>query len=193
MKRGATKEEIIQITQELIARNGIRAVRVDEIAQTLGISKRTLYELFADKTELVNACLVEMSRQQQERIITDRKRRPGNPLQRALRLANEYVDSLCTVDRSFLADIHRKVAFAEQYGEHREFWLREMTENLTTCREQELLLPEIEAPVFADRILSTLFELRLNRVTREELYLFSRTILRGTATQRGIAQIDGKP
>ncbi len=36
MKRGATKEEIIRITQELITRNGIRAVRVDEIAQTRG-------------------------------------------------------------------------------------------------------------------------------------------------------------
>ena len=29
MKRGATKEEIIRITQELITRNGIRAVRAD--------------------------------------------------------------------------------------------------------------------------------------------------------------------
>ena len=53
MKRGATREEIIRTTQELIARNGIRAVRVDEIAQMLGISKRTLYELFADKNDLV--------------------------------------------------------------------------------------------------------------------------------------------
>ena len=35
MKRGATKEEIIRITQALIARNGIRAVRVDEIAQSV--------------------------------------------------------------------------------------------------------------------------------------------------------------
>lgn len=40
MKRGATRDEIIRATQELITRNGIRAVRVDEIAQTLGISKR---------------------------------------------------------------------------------------------------------------------------------------------------------
>ena len=61
MKRGATKEEIIRITQALIARNGIRAVRVDEIAQTLGISKRTLYEMFADKDDLINACLDAMS------------------------------------------------------------------------------------------------------------------------------------
>ena len=57
MKRGATKDEIIRATQELISRNGIRALRVDEIAQTLGISKRTLYELFTDKNDLVNACL----------------------------------------------------------------------------------------------------------------------------------------
>ncbi len=49
MKRGATKEEIIRTTLDLITRNGLRAVRVDEIAQVLGISKRTLYEMFADK------------------------------------------------------------------------------------------------------------------------------------------------
>ena len=61
MKRGVTKEEIIHATQELIARNGIRAVRVDEIAQTLGISKRTLYEMFTDKNDLVSACLDAMS------------------------------------------------------------------------------------------------------------------------------------
>ena len=87
MKRGGTKEEIIHATQELIARNGIRAVRVDEIAQTLGISKRTLYEMFTDKNDLVGACLDAMSHQQQERIVACRKRRGGNPLQKVLRLA----------------------------------------------------------------------------------------------------------
>ena len=85
MKRGVTKEEIIHATQELIARNGIRAVRVDEIAQTLGISKRTLYEMFTDKNDLVSACLDAMSHQQRERIVACRKRRGGNPPQDHLR------------------------------------------------------------------------------------------------------------
>ena len=93
MKRGATKEEIIRATRELIARNGIRAVRVDEIAQTLGISKRTLYEMFADKNDLVGACLDEMSHQQRERIVACSKRRGGNSLQKALKLTNEYMDT----------------------------------------------------------------------------------------------------
>ena len=107
MKRGATKEEIIRTTQDLITRNGIRAVRVDEIAQTLGISKRTLYEMFTDKNDLVSACLEAMSHQQRERIVACRKRRGGNPLQKVLRLTNEYIDNLYTVDHRFLSDISR--------------------------------------------------------------------------------------
>lgn len=192
MKRGATKEEIIRMTQTLIARNGISAVRVDEIAQTLGISKRTLYELFADKTELVIACLAEMGRNQQQRIAAGRKRHAGNPLKKTLRLINEYVDSLYMVDCCFLADIRRKEAFAERFAEHAEFWRIELTNSLAACREEKLLLPEIDAASFADRILTTLLELRQNHASREELYLFSRTILRGAATRQGIELLDGK-
>ncbi|MEG1405094.1 MAG: helix-turn-helix domain-containing protein, partial [Alistipes sp.] len=68
MKRGATKEDIIRTTQALIVRNGIRAVRVDEIAQALGISKRTLYETFVDKATLINRCLEDISSRQKRRV-----------------------------------------------------------------------------------------------------------------------------
>lgn len=190
MKRGATKEEIIRITRELIARNGIRAVRVDEIAQTLGISKRTLYEMFADKNDLVGACLDYMSHQQRERIVACSKRRDGNSLQKVLKLANEYMDNLYTVDPRFLSDIRHKIIFAEHYDEHREFWHREITRWLEASRDEELLLPEIDAPAFADRLMNTLYELRLTGTVREELYLFCRTILRGAATRKGIELID---
>jgi AcrR family transcriptional regulator len=37
----------------MFVEQGIKAVRMDDIAQELGISKRTLYELFSDKEELI--------------------------------------------------------------------------------------------------------------------------------------------
>lgn len=193
MKRGATKEEIIRTTQEFITRNGIRAVRVDEIAQTLGISKRTLYEMFNDKNDLIGACLDAMSQQQQQRIAACRRRRSGNPLQKTIRLMNEYIENLYQVDKSFLTDLRRKVIFAEHYDEHREFWIKELTLLLDTCRKQELLLPEIDAPAFANQLLVTLLDLRLNGTSREEVSLFCRTILRGAATRQGIELIDRRP
>ena len=193
MKRGATREEIIRTTQEFIARNGIRAVRVDEIAQTLGISKRTLYEMFTDKNDLISACLDAMSRQQQEQIVACRKRRSGNPLQKTVRLMNEYIENLYRVDHSFLSDLRRKVIFAEHYDEHRGFWHKELTMLLDMCRKHELLLPEIDAAAFAEQLMGTLLDLRLNGTSREELSLFGRTILRGAATRQGIELIDRRP
>ena len=190
MKRGATKEEIIRTTQEFISRNGIRAVRVDEIAQTLGISKRTLYEMFADKNDLIMTCLNAMRNQQQERVVACRKRRSGNPLQKTVRLMNEYIENLYRVDHSFLSDLRRKVVFAEHYDEQREFWHKELVLHLDNCRKQELLLPEIDATAFADQLMGALLDLRLNGASQEEVSLFCRTILRGAATRQGIEMID---
>lgn len=36
---------------------GIKSIRMNDIAHTLGISKRTLYEMFADKEELIYLCM----------------------------------------------------------------------------------------------------------------------------------------
>jgi len=100
------------------------------------------------------------------------------------------MDNLYMVDSRFLSDLRRKVVFAEHYDEQREFWHREITRCLEACRDEELLLPEIDAPAFAERLMNTLNELRLTGTAREELYLFCRTILRGAATRKGIELID---
>ena len=161
MKRGVTKEEIIHAAQEFIARNGIRAVRVDEIAQTWE-SRNAPCEMFTDKNDLVSACLDAMSHQQRERIVACRKKAAAIRCAKVLRLTNEYIDNLYTVDHRFLSDISRKIIFAEHYDEHREFWRRELTDYLETCRQEQLLLPEIDAPAFAEQVMNTILDLRLN-------------------------------
>ena len=89
-----------------------------------------------------------------------------------------------------IRDRRHKVAYAEHFDEHREFWRSELTVHLRGSREEKLLLPEIDADSFADRILETIFEMRINNATREESYLFCRTILRGAATREGVERID---
>jgi len=52
------KERILQKAMELFMRYGIRAITMDEIARTMGISKKTIYQYFADKDEIVyEGCL----------------------------------------------------------------------------------------------------------------------------------------
>ena len=43
------KERIIEQAMHMFVSQGIKSVRMDDIAQQLRVSKRTLYELFGDK------------------------------------------------------------------------------------------------------------------------------------------------
>ncbi len=51
------RERIIEEAKEQFLQFGIRNITMDQIAAELGISKRTLYGLFKDKTELIFSCV----------------------------------------------------------------------------------------------------------------------------------------
>lgn len=51
------KLEIVQKVCELYRQFGIRSVTMDDVVQELGISKKTLYQYFKDKTDLVLAVM----------------------------------------------------------------------------------------------------------------------------------------
>lgn len=47
------KEKVAQVAAVAFMQKGIKNVKMDDVAAELGISKRTLYELFSDKEELL--------------------------------------------------------------------------------------------------------------------------------------------
>ncbi len=51
------KERIMIKAEELFMQFGIRSVSMDDIANNLGMSKKTLYQYYADKDELVDAVI----------------------------------------------------------------------------------------------------------------------------------------
>ena len=51
------KERIIEGGEELFLKAGIKSVTMDDIARHLGISKKTIYQFFKDKNELVVALI----------------------------------------------------------------------------------------------------------------------------------------
>ena len=52
-----TKSRIQEKAHELFMRYGVRSVSMDDIASNLGMSKKTIYQYFADKDELVDAVM----------------------------------------------------------------------------------------------------------------------------------------
>jgi AcrR family transcriptional regulator len=51
--RKGLKEKILQTSMQMFKVHGIKAVKMDDIATRLSISKRTLYEIYANKEDLL--------------------------------------------------------------------------------------------------------------------------------------------
>lgn len=51
------RNRVITMAGKMFAEQGIRKVRMDDVAAALTMSKRTLYEMFADKEELLLECM----------------------------------------------------------------------------------------------------------------------------------------
>ncbi|MCK9179371.1 MAG: TetR/AcrR family transcriptional regulator, partial [Bacteroides sp.] len=64
--RTAIKERVIDAALSQFLTHGVRSVTMDEIASSVRISKRTLYEMFTDKETLLKDCII--SRRDEMRI-----------------------------------------------------------------------------------------------------------------------------
>ena len=61
-------ERIVQGGEELFLKAGIRNVTMDDIARHLGMSKKTIYQVFKDKDELVMALVRKKLNEDEEQM-----------------------------------------------------------------------------------------------------------------------------
>ncbi|MBQ9137166.1 MAG: TetR/AcrR family transcriptional regulator [Alistipes sp.] len=67
------KEKIIDQAAQMFRQQGIKSVRMDDIASAVGVSKRTLYEMFESKDELLYLSIRYMQSSRMEAIGRDVK------------------------------------------------------------------------------------------------------------------------
>ncbi|MGZ4008887.1 MAG: TetR/AcrR family transcriptional regulator, partial [Mucilaginibacter sp.] len=78
-------ERIILGGEELFFKAGIRSVTMDDIAKHLGMSKKTIYQFFKDKNELVMA-LVKMKLQEDEDQMSAIINKSGNVIEEMINM-----------------------------------------------------------------------------------------------------------
>jgi AcrR family transcriptional regulator len=61
-------ERIVSGSEELFLKAGIKSVTMDDIARHLGMSKKTIYQFFKDKSELVTALVKKKLKDDEEQI-----------------------------------------------------------------------------------------------------------------------------
>lgn len=114
------EEKIIDRAHELFVKQGIRSVTMDELAQSLGMSKRTIYEHFEDKKTLVEEDAKRFHifmKGETDRIINN----ADNVIQGVTRVMTFIKGMLQVVTPMYFADMKRYYPSAfEQISQKRE-------------------------------------------------------------------------
>lgn len=96
-------------------KNGIKAVKMDDIASALSISKRTLYELYGDKESLLFACIRQRHQERQKSIKSFSE--SHNVIEIVLEVYRRKVEEMETINYNFHQDIHlypKVMAYVEE-------------------------------------------------------------------------------
>lgn len=83
------RERIIQQATDLFSFHGIKNVSMDDLASSLGISKRTIYQYFKNKEDILKNCILVFQENRDRRVI-EIMRQSENVVYGCLQVINEY-------------------------------------------------------------------------------------------------------
>lgn len=104
--RSELRERIIQTAVQSFCTHGIKSITMDDIAASLGISKRTLYEVFADKESLLEECILK-GQQDGDEFVRGVLATSSNVLEVLLRCYQRSIEKFHTTNKKFFEDIKK--------------------------------------------------------------------------------------
>jgi TetR/AcrR family transcriptional regulator, cholesterol catabolism regulator len=143
---------------ELFMRYGIRSITMDEIAGQLGISKKTIYNFYADKDELVMA-VIEDEMLEMETDCNGSAEAAANAIEEIFMMKEFFDEAMRTMNPTILFDLEKfHPAAFRKFMQHKNTYIYENIRlNLERGIKEELYRPEINIEIIAKYRLESSF------------------------------------
>lgn len=176
------------------AAKGIRAVKMDDIATSLSISKRTLYELFANKEELLIEGVKTYTEITTKRL-SDYSEAGASVMDIMLYAFKLKIEEIRVTTPAFYSDLEKYPAllayFDRRHDEHRTLMVGFMERGV----EEGFFLPNLNYEFIAHMIDASnrfVMQTQLYRKYSMETVFLNQIFLslRGLCTMKGLAELD---
>jgi AcrR family transcriptional regulator len=153
-----TAERIVGKAYELFMRYGIRSVSMDEIANQLGMSKKTIYQYYADKDELVEDAIeivLNINRTDSARQLADSE----NAVHEVFLSLDTVKQILNKMNPAVIFDLEKYHTGAfNKYNDHKNrFLFNVIVTNLNRGKDEGLYRKEINVNLIARFRLASMF------------------------------------
>jgi AcrR family transcriptional regulator len=100
------QDKILKTALELFFKFGIRHVTMDEIAKELGMSKKTIYQYYKEKDDLVNQ-LLEDALKVQEKQFQELNKISKDPIHEMLLISDKMREMMQNINPMFFLDLQK--------------------------------------------------------------------------------------
>ena len=144
------KERILVKAEEMFLQYGIRSISMDDIANSLGMSKKTLYQYFIDKDELVNEVVAQHVGRTENDCIHCRAA-AKDAIDEIFLIMDRIVDQLSNMNPMILFDMEKFHFKAYQWflNYKQKFLLESIQNNIEWGIQDELYRPDINVDVMS--------------------------------------------
>ena len=105
-QRADLRERIVVAAMEAFRSKGIKSITMDDIAAALGISKRTLYEVFSDKESLLKECILK-AQEDRDKYLQQVYEESHNVLEVILAVFQKSIEMFHRTNKRFFEDIKK--------------------------------------------------------------------------------------
>ncbi len=141
---------IKQKAHELFMQYGLRSISMDDIATSLGISKKTIYQYFADKDELVDA-VVDVEFRKNETICEYDRSNSKNAVHEIFMAMDMVVEMFSSMNPSLVFDMQKYYpkAFQKFHKHKNDYLYNVIRDNIIRGVSEELYRPELNIDIIA--------------------------------------------
>ncbi|WP_455586930.1 TetR/AcrR family transcriptional regulator [Bacteroides sp.] len=190
MKPETARRQIIDYTKREMVLHGVSRLTMDTISQSMGMSKRTLYQLFPSKVCLVRICLAEFTAEKRNRLLMQQEQEEHSSTESLFRTMDAYTALLHSLDRTLLSDLAEDTDYQPVVEREKTFWLQQLADALNLCKACGVLLPDVNPDRLAIEVLTLLYENCLRGASYATQRLLSYSLLRGFFKIEDIRYID---
>ena len=193
--RKELKSRIIDYAMGEFYKRGVRAVKMDEISQGLHVSKRTVYEIFGDKEELLLAGLKIKSLEMREKLETYSCNVAHNVVDIIGYFYKLQMEVNSMVGVAFYEEIHRMPRVIEFFNQEHEREFADRVKFLKAGVEEGLFRQDIDYSLTMELLSASMSEIMRNQIYKkysmQQIFdNFFLVIIRGFCTERGAALLN---
>lgn len=113
-----TNHHLLEVALHQFKTYGVIAVSMDDMAETLGMAKSTLYQRFSSKDDLVDAVMLHLT-QQWDTMIAEVCSKPLNPIRKIIKLQYLGIKEIQELSPVFLFDLEKR--YIDCYNQYQNY------------------------------------------------------------------------